>query len=1150
MTKTPTHVPASDAAATPCDAPRVQVAVPQGARLLVGRGARATEELLLERLAPLLEAARADVRLLAKPIRIVVPSRSLRDHVSAAIVRRFGAAVAGVEVQTLQRLAREVLERTQAPARAGEALLPVLVRAAARREPRLASELGALDDGAGAVLGTVRDLLDAGHLVESGDAIDDALAALPEPGVGRERARALVRVGIEVARALEALHIDSRTSLLDRAESALGCEPERSLPRRAIFIHGFADATGVATDLLDRLVRTCGASVLIDQPLDPADPTQPDLGCAFTDRLVARFASEIGPIVIAPSVIQPPEIQLLEAMGTAAEVRGIAWRIRALLDGGAVPESIAVVARTLQPYAAPLREDFGRLGIPFSSFAATAGPDAAGRRMDAILTLLERGGDTTVDRWLAALSPSCVEGALPCDLRLALHALGAARLSAVAELDVERRLQEQPWYALPARHGLALVEEEGGDLRPRASRRRVPAHALHALVDRARQGAATLAAWPAEAALTEHLVRVRALLCNGLGFHESDAEISPISAGLARLEGELPGEIAIDRTDLRLVLRDAFALLRSRPLGGAGAGVQILDAMEARARTFEHLFVIGVQRDVFPRIVIEDPLLPDSLRYALCERGTGVLPELPLKLGGHDEERYLFAQLCSASPHVTLTWQCMGDDGKERAPSTLVERIRLEGRAERVVRLPALWSRPSGGAGPPGEEHAAPQALGGTPDDPNVAGPRPADEHLVLAGLHAGRASVAKLWPLALSEAVSIGAADTALDVLAVARARVAALDLLEPHGSARDRLGPSFGFIGERGDGGSREATLAVTTLERLARCPWQALLSVVLRLTPMPDALAELPAVDPLLLGSVVHASLAAIVERALPTPDRSLAAALLRGSQEARAPRRDELRQILRASADSCLADQGLFAPGLARVLVDRAERLVTEAFEQIWVPAKGAPLLFGAELDGALRVRDGGGTEREIRFRADLAQATQAGVRLIDLKTGRSYSTAKGVATRHRHLRKKIARGTHLQTAVYAHATGGEGAYLYTDRERVPEHPLDTIQASDAGLATALAQTVGTLFTAWDRGSFVPRLVLPDGADAGESPCRACDLSEACSYGDSGARQRMQRWAKSDHDGAGPALAALVAARAVFALPAAGGGDDEVKERESS
>ena len=69
-------------------------------RIRVGRGARATEELLLADLDALLPASVADLGLLAKPVVVVVPSRSLRLHLASRLVERRGRAVAGVSIRT------------------------------------------------------------------------------------------------------------------------------------------------------------------------------------------------------------------------------------------------------------------------------------------------------------------------------------------------------------------------------------------------------------------------------------------------------------------------------------------------------------------------------------------------------------------------------------------------------------------------------------------------------------------------------------------------------------------------------------------------------------------------------------------------------------------------------------------------------------------------------------------------------------------------------------------------------------------------------------------------------------------------------------------------------------------------------------------
>ncbi|MGH7287090.1 MAG: hypothetical protein ACREI8_03630, partial [Myxococcota bacterium] len=132
------------------------------ARIVIARGALAAEAYLLEELRALHDAARADWSLLGAPVRVVVPSRSLRDHLAARLVRELDGAAAGIEIQTLHSLAHRLLERAGEDARGGQALVPVLVRRFAAAEPALADALGVFDDGFAVTLACVNDLLDAG----------------------------------------------------------------------------------------------------------------------------------------------------------------------------------------------------------------------------------------------------------------------------------------------------------------------------------------------------------------------------------------------------------------------------------------------------------------------------------------------------------------------------------------------------------------------------------------------------------------------------------------------------------------------------------------------------------------------------------------------------------------------------------------------------------------------------------------------------------------------------------------------------------------------------------------------------------------------------------------------------------------------------
>lgn len=1087
---------------------------PPEARILIAAGARAAESVLMDAVGEHVAASRSDPRVLARPVRIVVPSQSLRQHVSAALVRRFGA-VAGVQVQTLRSLALEVLERAGAPMRAGDRIVPLLVRSMARREAEIASRFATLRDGFGALVAPVKDLLDAGLTEAQLPAVLEAVAALPLPDEERERVAGLVRVAGRATVALDVLGIDTRSVLLRRALAVLERNAEVVLPRRALFVHGFADATGVATDVLVGLLRLGNACVVVDRPPDPADPARPDPGETFLQRFLGRL-SVAARVEEAGLPAAAPSLSLRRAPGTAAEVRGVACDVRVLLDGGTAPESIGVVARMLGPFRAALREQFTALGIPFTVTRPGEGRDGIGRRFRALLDVLERGAETPTDRWLDALVLTPDERVVESDLRLGLHVLGAARLFHVADVPEE---QIAGGVALPVARAPEAAEEAVRDL----ARRRVSGPLLRRLVARARVAREAIGLWPFEDRVGAFLDRVEAFAVDALGWSADGDVAAALAACLQSLRSELPMALDLQGEERFLLLRDAFAEIGAAPPGGRGAGVAVLEVVEARGRTFDHLFVVGLNRDVFPRVVLEDPLFPDAARAGLVEQGRGILADLPLKLGGFDEERYLFAQLLSASPDVRLSWQALDDEGRERAPSTLVERLRLARPELEVETLRTPFSAAEG------------------------EGVRSPVEHAVRAALHDSRAALERILPFAVSRSLQeaaqlarrAGASLEGHDAASLSESRLAALSMLEPQGGLPANLGPGLGLVGPRRRGDGEGRLLSVTLLESIARCPWRAYLTRVLRLEPVPDALDGLPDLDPLLVGSALHRVVERIVKEGLGDERRSLEEARERGARPVPWPSNIRLREIVEAESEVLLREEGRYSPGLTRVLVARLQPLLAEVFERLWKPHGPAPHLLGAELRAEVPVEDDAGVARTLAFRADLVSAGSDGSVITDLKTGAPISRAKKEPTRRKHLVAAIARGQALQAAAYARA-GEEGRYAFIDPARSRGFPLSTVRADDSEVRQAFDAAVRTLLAVWDEGAFFPRLVLPEGVSA-RLPCHTCEVREACAHGDSGARRRLTELGAAEAGDAGlPVL--LDAARRGFMLPAAKGAPD--------
>jgi len=1110
-----------------------------GARIKTARGARACEALLLRDVETLLQAAIDDPKLLGRPVRVVVPSRSLREHLGALFVRHFGRPLAGVALHTLHGLAAEAVDRAGRVTPRGQQLFPILVRQQARREPTLQRELEDLADGYAAVIGSVADLLDAGFDPPHAAALEEVLDQESDPRAQIVRVRALLRVAAGVAGAMDQTGGGRASTLWQLARDQLERDPDRHLPARAVLIHGFADATGVATDFIEALLRYRDGWIYLDRPADPAAPDEAEAGADFTRRFRERLtgAARVEPFTDASA---PPRLALLQAPGAHAEVRAVARRIRLLLDEGVRPETIGVVARELAPYVIPLRLHFRRLAIPFSGVGATGPATAIGRRVGAVLDLLRLRLEAPAERWLDALVGSSLSQGIPrrtlrSDVRLALHTLGAARIGDVARLDADSVLTGDGDYPLPIRQGLwgATADDANEDV-PRAVRRKLSGSVLRQATDTARALRAGWERWPSQAPAQRHFEELWRLLRERLGWNEEMAGADDVLTALQDLEGEVPGDFGLSYEDFVLLLTHALSRVGHPPIGGHGGGVQVLDVTEARARTFDHLFVLGMNRDVFPRIVLDDPLWPDPLRQAMRT----VLPDIPIKGTGFDEERYLFAQMLSAGVNVTLSWQIVDDDGKARSPSPLVERLRLARPDIGCETAPSVFARPSTDdipSRPPFSEGrdlsrrvpaSPPSTLSSPPSGayrrapPRVAPVRPAHEHAVLAGLYGTRDDFARLLPIAIRETQRLlPATPPAPAPEPVAMGRLAVLSELDPDprtacGRARHRiLGPYHGFIGPALDAADpRRASLFITTIERGARCPWQVFVERLLRVEPAPDVLDTLPHADPLLLGSAVHRVLERIAGEHVPEPAPDLAE--VRHRQPTAVPWPDDLRltQALREEAERLLHEEGLGLSGLTEVLVRMAQPYLQMARQHDWPDGGSLPQVVGAETTGIVFVADGEGRTRSIRFKADRVDATEHGLRLTDYKTGKPVSEGINEVTRSRNLFHQVTTGERLQAVAYALGAGGasdDGRYLFLKPD-IPEVSRQvTVRSSDAPLAERFHRAVRTVLAAWDAGSFFPRFAEPNGRKPFEG-CAYCAVAEACLRNDATYRTRLLRW----------------------------------------
>jgi len=749
------------------------------------------------------------------------------------------------------------------------------------------------------------------------------------------------------------------------------------------------------------------------------------------------------------------EIDAFRAPGPEAEIREIVERIRRLINEDVIPETVGVVFRRLSPSTiAAIRRHFSRHGIPFSGEGVQAAGGALARQAAALAELLTLGRQAGTGSWLVG---SVLGDHLERrEVDLAMRTLGAAHLHEVAALQIEDVVGD---------HGLRLPVVESMDEvdgQPKKRRRTMAKRDLERAVADAGALVRMLETRPERATVGAFFDWIRVvfgLITRGLEGDRPD----DLARAFEKLEGELPGSIEVGWTELAPLVMRALEGLGAEPLGGQGGGVQILTVMEARGRTFEHLFLPNLNRGVFPIQGADDPVFSSKARCAVAP----LLPEIPLKPRDRPEERYLFAQLLSAAPRITLSWQTVDADGKELNPSVFVERLRLGG----VVWWPRDGQGVGENAGTGALAQSVPDAFGPRP----IESPRPLLEHGVVEGLEGRGAG----FFVALGRLADIDPGHTR-----------AVLDEIDPK-EARSDLGPFLGAVGMH-----PAAEVWVTFVEALVGCPWKAFLERVLGIEAPPEASLSEEGLRGSIVGSVVHEVLERVVIERGGGSRQGLDQ--VRGGQAVRVPRPDAatLGRIATQVARRKTIEEGV--PLLGRAVGELARVFLERARELAW--PNGEALVLGVETLGRAGfswVQPGSGEETNtvIRFRADRVDRRPDGEGLVltDYKTGLPTTSSAKLA---------IARGQLLQGAVYALGAGQGSLGRYVVLKDVPK-PLIEI---DEVTAEGVVQPVGVVLESWAEGVFFPRLSAPDGRLEGAS-CRWCRLRSACLHGDSGVRRRM-------------------------------------------
>jgi ATP-dependent helicase/DNAse subunit B len=418
-----------------------------------------------------------------------------------------------------------------------------------------------------------------------------------------------------------------------------------------VFAYGFEDLTAAEWALIEALAAR--TEVTLSIPYEPAraaftalERTVEDLATLARGSIeelpppsaprmpaaLARIERDLFSDPPAPERALDGSLHFLEGAGLRGTVELVAAEVLALVRGGIAPEQIGIVCESPERWRAPLDSVFATLGIPYAiehRFRFAEAPLG-----NALLGLLrfERPGGSRGELFSFLRSPFA--GLERRSVDFVEGRLRGRAVSDPARVEEEsERLRGVPLVAL------AELRAEG---EPVAAARRL----LRTMVRNA---------WGVDAPPVAEDARgdARAYRAATRTLDELD-ELSRLGGPLVSAEDVLA---ALERTNVPPIA-----------VGERGR-VAVLDYSRARTRSFDVVFLLGLEEGSFPRRDRPSPLVDDDARRELGGR-----LERPNAVA---RDRYLFYTACTrATQRLVLVREAASDDGVPREASPFWNDVR------------------------------------------------------------------------------------------------------------------------------------------------------------------------------------------------------------------------------------------------------------------------------------------------------------------------------------------------------------------------------------------------------------------------------------------------------------------------------------------
>ena len=567
---------------------------------------------------------------------LIVPNAADVERIERDLLRRAGALLSG-SIGTFDDLFRELaFDAFDVRPVAGEAQRALIVRRALARTP----------------------LNGLGRSARFGGFADALLAALAELESGllepEQLDGDLARLYAAYRSELDSLGLWDRDVLRRRAVERLRSELA-AWDGRPVFAYGFEDLTGAEWALLESLAGR--GEVTVSLPYEPGraafaslQRTVEDLAALAggrIDELPARSAEYGHPALAHVErhlfADEPPSsgpelagaIRFFEGAGARGVLELVSEEIRELAAAGTPLHEIALVMPSLERWRAPVETVLSTLGIPFAvEGRVRLGQTAFGQSLLAVLRFVWQDGGR---RDLYAYLRSPFSGFSRANVDFLE---GRLRGRAVSEgpLVEEETIRLRDGQPIPALMALRTAFS--------------PVAGVRRLIETMARAAHGLDAPPVTPAAQQDLRAFDAV-----------ARLLDELDGWVGLGGELGADevlAALERTEVRL------------ERAAESGRVAVLGLSRARTRSFDSVYLFGLEEGSLPRRGVASPFLDDDARGELDARTRARLT----RPDPVSRDRYLFYTACTRSTRrLTLVREAATDEGSPREPSPFWEEV-------------------------------------------------------------------------------------------------------------------------------------------------------------------------------------------------------------------------------------------------------------------------------------------------------------------------------------------------------------------------------------------------------------------------------------------------------------------------------------------